>query len=212
LNRWWWTLNKILKSKAGITLLELLIAFGILALIMIPALRSFLTTSKAVKKRGDYTTAIYLCQKIIEDIRWDIYNEDSIDFSRFLSKAREQGKTIVPGTECSKYFQKTLDPENEVDQAIIRQMGKFTIEIDYGSYFVPLAGSEAESAEGATIDVDGDGIKDPDAALITVIIKWKEKMPSETEEDNEEDTREVKFSTVLSKTQNEQREEFSGGT
>lgn len=201
-------MKESIKQKAGVTLLELLIAFSILALMIIPTLKSFKSTTKVVKKRGAYTTAVYLCQKIIEDIRWDMYNQDSTDFSEFLRDAREQGKTIVPGTECSQYFRKVLDPENEVDQAVIRQMEKFTVEIDYGSYFVPVDASETEVAEGSTIDVDGDGIKDPDAAYITVIIRWKEKIPSE----REETTREVKFSTVISKTQNQKREDFSGGT
>ena len=192
------------KPTSGISLLEIVIAFTLLMIVIAPFLKTFSTTNRAVKKGGDYTTALYICQKIIEDIRYNLYNEDSTDFSEFLAAAGEQGTTVVPGTDCSRYFLNLFDPENEVDQAIIGQMAKYSVEINHGGYCVPLDASDEERAEKATIDVDGDGKKDPDVTIITVTVKWKD-----TTQAGDGNDREVRFSTVVSKAQNERREDIS---
>lgn len=176
------------KKTSGLALLEIMVAFAILAMVLIPFLRTFSTTSKGVMKGGEYTAAIFLCQKIIEDIRYDLYNEDSTDFEEFLDNIDKSRKNIAPGDgECNSYFLDTLQEDDPLDSPIIKQVKKYTVEISCD-----------------TVDVDGDVNEDPDAALITVTVTWKEKVPSE----DEEKEREVKFSTVISKAQNELREDI----
>lgn len=192
------------RKDSGITLLELLIAFAILALVLFPFLQSFLTTGRVVKKRGEYITAIYLCQKIIENIRYDLYNEDSTDFSLFLTSCGETGRVVVPGPECSRFFRGLFDTASAADRSLIKQLDKFTVTIDCGEYFVPLNATAAQQAASATVDVNGDCVNDPDAALVTVTVMWKERSPS----DNAIMEKELKFSTIISKNQDYQREQL----
>lgn len=202
-------------KKRGMTLLEIMIAFGILSLFIIPFLRAFVTTSKGVAKTGDYTRAVFLAQKVIEDIRYSAYNEDSRDFPDFLHTitdgqdgddirvAVDDGvgsatgeSTVGVGTTGestvgvgSAFFTNVFDSQNNPDdQTVIKQLEKFTVKVDFSNVKV---NSDEES---------------PDTAVVNVSVIWYDGA-----EESEENRRLVYMSTVITRVQQKRGPGAGGG-
>ncbi len=178
----------------GVTIVEILVALGILTIILAPTFQAFVLTTRSVTITGDSTIAVYLSQKIIEDIRYNKYNEDTKDFPKFLRNCLEGDKAIF-GSNGSKYFREVFNDQNSDDRFFLKEMEKFGIDISYDNYSVPPDPTDAQVQSGASIDVDGDGLKDPDASQINVNVKW------EQQEENGRKEYQSRFATILSRGQ-----------
>jgi len=130
----------------GFTLVEIMIALVLLAFIVFPLFEALFTTRKGVERTEAEMLAITLLQKIVEDIRYDLYNLDTDDFKNYVAGLAEDKTRIVTGSECSKFFKSISDAEYEVN---FRQFKKFKI------YVMP---KELEA---------------PDKALIKIKLDWE---------------------------------------
>ncbi|MDP7421736.1 MAG: type II secretion system protein [bacterium] len=191
------------ERQRGITLLEILVAFGILALFLIPFLQAFLTTKQGAQMTGDYNRALYLAQKVMEDIRYCAYNERTENFQEFMSTVTldEDGdmNRVVPLDDTgdtvegrtSGFFSQVFDPEPDpidtddmdnvenMDSVIVKRLDKFTITTTW---------------EQTMLD---DGKADPNSATVRVLVRWKEpKLRTK----NETIEREVNLYTVIGQT------------
>ena len=172
--------SRIICKQRGITLVEILIAFSILALISLPLYNAFRTTQRGVQITEDETTAISLAQKVIEDIRYNLYHRDSNDFAEFVRQHGE-GKLQL---SASKYFNDVfregdLPEECRLNQ---KQLEQFVITVEIGPYTLDSFPGDPKKAQGeATLDIDLDGAKDPDItkAVVTVTRRNAQKSLAE---------------------------------
>lgn len=198
------------RGLRGVTLVEVSLAFLIVAVALVPIFRGFRSITSSVTGTRDRTTALFLAQSILEQARFRLYAEDSRyytldDTEDDIRQARQDEKwktyflglghprqaiVSTAGSEVSTYFARFENVDGsgahgfraESDPALVQQLARFQCEVIV----------RFESPDGEIIDPDGDGKVATDMAWIVVRVYWDEPGPDGAIERN------IELSSLLS--------------
>lgn len=187
-------MNNVITLKRGITLAELMVACAILGMLLVPLFMVLKATKSSVSGTSEETIAVYLAQKVIEDFRFETYNQDSSDFRACLESTKEA---------VSQEF------ETLKEQLSVLTRKNYELTVDFGEYQVP-GDPDSEDLKDipglATVDVDGDNKNDPDAVLVKVKVSWQREKGDTDQESGKQPS--VEMATVVAKHEHFPRQIF----
>ena len=178
------------RRKAGLTILEVVLAIVILGLVMVPVLQTFSTFRKGFTKMNKYNIAIGLASTVLDHIHFSLYNND-VRLSDVLASQAEKAAAKADGAKdffdefvedktkvtsedpsaISSYFVRINDLTKsgafgitkENDPELYHQLKDFRCSVDV-FYSLPYD----------IIDSDMDGTPEVDMAEVRVTISWNE--------------------------------------
>jgi len=111
-------LNRTVNSEKGVSLIELLIAFTILAIVVLGFNAMFLSGFKGIRNARDYSIALNLSREKMEEVKDKNYNDVSSDESKGITvedilnaSGEEIGKTV---TVVSEHNEKTVTLKTQI--------------------------------------------------------------------------------------------------
>ena len=111
-------MNRTVNSEKGVSLIELLIAFTILAIVVLGFNAMFLSGFKGIRTSRDYSIALNLSREKMEEVKDKNYNDVSSDESKGIivedilnASGEEIGKTV---TVVSERNEKTVTLKTQI--------------------------------------------------------------------------------------------------
>jgi len=181
-----------MRSRAGLTILEVVLAIVILSIVIVPVLQTFSTFRTGFRKMSRYNVALGLASSVLDHIHFTLYNSD-IRLSEMLASDTEK-KAAVDGDGAKEFFESLVEAGTKVTSEEPTALSSYFVRINdltTSGVFGITPANDPElyrqlkdyrcsvdvyySLPYDLLDSDVDGTPEVDMAEIKVTIAWNEE-------------------------------------
>lgn len=188
-------------SASGMTLTEIMVAVGLFMVIVTPIFSVFRSSKQQIVSSNERLTAFLMARKIIDSIRYSLYNSNDDGVGAISGSLGETAKSPVwdgsaakntvagftftnPGSSStSRYFLKFMDLNHNgrLDDSAISESEMPDLAEKFGGYSISVATSTFSSGffdygpPDFPVDDNPHGNPDPGLCQVTVSVSWTDK-------------------------------------